>query len=119
MANKISNIKIVVSLLILALFLLVGGIYAFLSHETHITLGIDLGLEHTTHLIIGYSLIVIGIIIASLALFTDSLKKVNKYGQKYWYLFLIWDMLKWILIVVFGLIVLGGGVKVGQSILGG
>jgi len=117
MKNKLV-FKLIVGILILILFLIVGGTYAFLSHETHVKLGIDFGLEHMWHLIIGYSIIILGIIIFVLTLLTNFLKGVNKYGSRYWYTFLIFDIVKWIIIVVLGLIVLNGGVQVTQNILG-
>ena len=111
------TLKLTIGILILILFSIIGGTYAFLSHETHVKLGIDFGLSHITHLIIGYSLIGLGILIFILTLVTDFLKSVNKYGQRFWYVFIIMDILKWILIVVLGLIVLSGGAKVAQSII--
>ena len=118
MVNKKLLLKLLIGVLILILFLIIGGTYAFISHETNVKLGIDFGLSHTTHLIIGYSLIGVGIAIFILTLLTDFLKKVNKIGQRFWYLFLLMDVIKWILIVVLGLIILTGGVRVGQSALG-
>jgi len=111
-------LRLSIGILILILFLIIGGTYAFFSHETTTKLGIDFGFSHTTHLIIGYSLIFAGIIILILTLLTDFLKTVNHYGQRFWYCFIIFDILKWIIIVVLGLIVLSGGAKVGQSIIG-
>jgi len=111
------TLKISIGILILILFLIIGGTYAFTSFETLVKLGIDFSLSSITLKIIGYSIIVLGILIFILTLVTDFLKKVDKYGRRWWWVFLTFDIIKWIIIVVLGLIVLSGGVKVGQSVL--
>jgi hypothetical protein len=43
--------------------LLVGLFYAVLPHTTHVSSGIDFGLDHTSHIVLGVILIIVGIVI--------------------------------------------------------
>jgi len=110
--------QIIIAFLLLILFLIIGGVYTFLSFETLTNIGIDFGLESMTLKMIGVILIITGFALFFLTLLTDFLRKFKMWGQKYWYAFILFDIVKWILIVILGLFFLGGGVKIGQSILG-
>jgi len=45
------------------ILLVIGAFYALMPHSMHISSGIDLGLSHSTHVIIGIVLLVIGIVL--------------------------------------------------------
>jgi len=108
--------RIVISSLVLALFLLIGIGYLVLGGETRDALNISI--NGVWDIILGITIMVIGIVVFFLFLFTDAMKKVRKYGRRYWYAFLIFDITKWILIVILGFIVLKGGINISQSTIG-
>ncbi|MBU0958156.1 MAG: hypothetical protein KKF56_05095 [Nanoarchaeota archaeon] len=111
------KIRIWFAILILILFLSFGGIYTFLSFEKLNSIGIGFGLSHTWHLIIGISTIVLGVVFSILTLLTDFLKKFRKLGQKYWYFFIFFDVIKWILIIGLGFFFLSKSPEVAKSLL--
>jgi len=115
--NKLA-LRLSVGILILVLFLIVGGVYTFLSFEMLNSLNVDFGLSGVALKILGVSLLIIGIMLFLLTLLTNFLRKVDRVGQQYWWGFLIFDIVKWIIIVVLGLVVLSGGVGVTQSLIG-
>lgn len=43
--------------------LIIGGFYALLPHTVHLSTGLDFGLSHLYHVIIGIVLLVIGIVV--------------------------------------------------------
>ena len=45
------------------ILLVIGAFYALLSHTIHISSGLDFGLSHGTHLIIGIVALIIGVIV--------------------------------------------------------
>ena len=107
--------RIIISTLVLALFLFIGIGYLALGSETRDALNISI--NGVWDVALGVTIIVLGIIVFFLFLFTDLMKKVRKLGRRYWYLFLIWDLSKWLLIVILGLIILKGGLNVTQSVI--
>ncbi len=109
--------KIIIAILVLVLFLALGLGYAFLPHESRINLNITFGLSEFWNILIGISIAVLGLISFFLILLTDALKKFRKYGKKYWYLFIIWDIAKWIIIIAIGYFLIRGGIGIGQSVL--
>jgi len=110
--------KLIAGISILILLIIIGLIYILLPHELREQLNINLGLSRFWNIFIGITIIIIGIALFLLTLLTSALKKVSKIGRKYWYFFVLWDIFKWIVIVILGLIVITGGVQVGQSIFG-
>ncbi|MDP3026222.1 MAG: hypothetical protein Q8N63_00830 [Nanoarchaeota archaeon] len=53
----------IVNLIIGIILLLIGAFYALLSHTTHISSGLDFGLTHNVHIIIGIIALIIGVIV--------------------------------------------------------
>ena len=51
-----------INLIIGIILLIVGAFYSLLPHAIHISSGLDFGLSHGTHLIIGIIVLVIGVI---------------------------------------------------------
>jgi len=115
---KSKKAKLFIAILLLILFLILGGTYTFLSYDFLVKLGIAFGFSSLTLKIIGISLLVLGVILFLLTLLTDFLKKVNKVGKKYWYFLVLFDIFKWIIIVILGFIILYNGTQVTQSLLG-
>ena len=52
-----------VNLIIGILLLIIGAFYSLLPHTIHISSGLDFGLSHGTHLIIGIVILIVGVII--------------------------------------------------------
>ena len=51
------------NLIIGIILLLIGAFYALMPHTIHISSGIDFGLTHTTHIVIGIIALIIGAIV--------------------------------------------------------
>ena len=45
------------------ILLIIGAFYALMPHTVHISSGIDFGLSHGVHVVIGIILLVIGVIV--------------------------------------------------------
>jgi len=110
--------RLIVGISILILFILIGLVYILVPHETRVQLNINLGLGKSWNIAIGIIIIVIGIILFLLTLLTNMLKKINRLGRKYWFLFLFFDIFKWIVIVGLGIFLLSRGINIAQSVLG-
>jgi len=108
--------RIIISSLVLILFLLIGIGYLVLGEETRDALNISI--NGVWDIVLGVTIIIIGIIVFFLFLYTDALKKLRKFGRRYWYIFLIWDISKWILLIILSLIVLKGASNISQSLIG-
>lgn len=114
--NKNFVKKLIFGLSILILFIIVGLVYALLPMEAKINANLDFGLSYGWHIFISVMIVIIGIVFFILALTTGLMKAVNKYGAKYWYVFLIFDISKWIVIVLGGAFLLAGGVGVANTV---
>jgi len=53
------NTKLIIGIIIF----IIGIFYAAVPHGIHVSSGMDFGLEHTTHVLLGLILLVIGIIL--------------------------------------------------------
>ena len=53
-----------------------------------------------------------------LTLSTDALKRFRKFGRKYWFIWIIFDIAKWIIIIIMGYFLIRGGVGISQSVIG-
>ena len=53
----------IANLIIGIILIIIGAFYSLMPHTIHISSGIDFGLTHTTHIIIGVIALIIGIVI--------------------------------------------------------
>lgn len=110
--------KLVFAISIFALFALIGILYLTLPIETLDRISLDFGLSHGWHIAIGIVILAVGVVLFILMLVTNALKTVGKYGRKYWYVFVLFDIVKWIAIVLMGAFIITGGVQVAQTVVG-
>ena len=57
------------------ILILVGLFYALVPHETHVSLGIGFGAEHTVHVGLGVVLIIIGLVLGYMSMKKKKAKK--------------------------------------------
>ena len=110
--------KIIIGSLVFVLFLALGLSYAFLPYTAKTNYNITFGLSETWTMVLGFFISFLGLVSFILILSTDALKRFKKVGKKYWYLFIIWDISKWIIIIAMGYFLIRGGIGVTQSVVG-
>lgn len=103
--------KILFGSLMFVLLALLGLAFLLLSYETKTHLHMTLGLTQGWHIFIGVGLIFLGGIVFFISLATDLMIYINKIGERYWYVFLLFDVIKWIAILVIALLIATGGFK--------
>ena len=111
------GIRVVIAIFVLVLFLFIGGIYGFAPSEILQKYNIDFGMQRTGQIIIAIIFVIVGVILFLSIILTDALKKFRHFGRKYWYLFIIFDMAKWLIIFTLIAIIVFGGSKVIEGVI--
>lgn len=113
-SKKASGKKLLFGISILILFLAVGISYLLLPLEAKIQAHLDFGLSQGWHTAIAIMILLLGGIAFVLALTTELVSHVNKLGRKYWFIFILFDVIKYIVIVIGAFFILAGSYGTAQ-----